>query len=468
MKQAITVSRSVLVVLIGLTTVSSAILKGPREPRKQPNILLLMADDMGYGELGSYGQQTMRTPYLDQLAREGVRFTNFYIGSSVCSPSRAVAMTGIHTGRVSIRANGGMLNGKRDRVPLKKSEVTIPEMLKGAGYQTAFIGKWHLGSSRDESTWAKGRGFDYSVQEQWADKTHETEKFTIHMQYKHDGTEIFYDKDQHDCLDEFRTNLAFDFLKNERDDEKPLFLFMSYRTPHAHEPYIREKTLYADKGWPDIQRQHAARVTMLDLQVKRLLDKLKDMGELENTFVVFTSDNGATIEGGHDYTFFNCSGGLRGHKRHLYEGGIREPCIVSWPRKMKGKRVSHHISAGYDLMPTFAELAGIEAPSQTTGISFLPEILGQEQKTHEFVYFEIHEGGIKQAVRVGDWKAVRHYEAQRTELYNLKKDHRELDDVSYRHPQVVERLNEIMKRESQPSPHYPVAGNFFEKSSEKK
>jgi len=454
----------VFVMMTILTSASFAILKGPREPRKQPNILLLLADDMGYGELGCYGQQSMKTPYLDQLSREGVRFTDFYIGSSVCSPSRAILMTGIHAGRVSIRANQGQRKpGEQwDRIALKKSEITIAEMLRGAGYQTAFFGKWHLGSSEDKSTWAAGRGFDYAVQEQWADRSDKTNKFTLNMHYQNDGSEIVYDKEEHDCLDEFRTKLAIKFLDTQRDEAKPLFMFMSYRTPHAHEPYIREKSLYADKGWPDIQRQHAARVTMLDLQIKRLLDKLEDMGELENTFVVFTSDNGPTIEGGHNYSFFNCSGGLRGHKRHLYEGGIREPLIVSWKRVIKGGRTTSLIAAGYDLMPTFSELAGVESPRQTTGISFLPDLLGKDQKKHEFVYFEIYEGGNKQAVRKGDWKAVRYHAVKRTELYNLRKDRNELEDVAFKYPKVVERLNAILRKESQPSPNYPLAGKFFD------
>ena len=196
-------------------------------------------------------------------------------------------------------------------------------MLREAGYQTGFVGKWHLGDPRDRSTWAQGRGFDYAIQEQWGDSGDKAKKFVKHMHYKHDGTEIFYDEEEHDCLDEFRTDLAVDFLHNHRDETKPLFLFMSYRTPHADEPYIREKELYADLGWPSIERQHAARITMLDREIKRLLNTLDELGELDNTFVLFTSDNGPTIEGGHDYNFFNSSGGLRGHKRHLYEGGHR-------------------------------------------------------------------------------------------------------------------------------------------------
>ncbi len=452
---------------LALAVVTSGVFALPsqtREPRKQPNILFLLADDMGYGELGSFGQRSIKTPYLDKLARDGVRLTDFYIGSSVCSPSRAVLLTGIHAGQVSIRGNKGYLpeHDSSGRVSLKKSEITLAEMLAGGGYQTAFFGKWHLGNSADRSTWAEGRGFEYAMQEQWANKTDTVNTFVDGMHYTHDGKEIFYDKDEHDCLDTFRTDLAIDFLKNHRDEERPLFLFMSYRTPHSHEPFIREKMLYANEGWPDIERQHAARITMLDREIKRLLDRLDNLGELENTLVIFTSDNGSTIEGSHDYNFFNSSAGMRGFKRHLHEGGIRVPCIAYWPNGgVTGGRVSNHICTGYDVMPTLAEIAGIDAPAQTTGISFLPELVGKKQPEHEFIYFELHELGIKQAVRAGKWKAVRFKEAGRTELYNLEKDRNEIIDVSYANPKVVKKMEAIMKKESLPTPNYPSAGNFF-------
>lgn len=459
----ITIKRFINTLLVVSFACYSSAATNQTKSRKQPNILLLLADDMGYGELGCFGQRTILTPHLDQLAAQGVRLTDFYIGSSVCSPSRAILMTGIHAGKISIRSNRGYDPEKNSlaRLALKDHETTVAEMLKGAGYQTAFIGKWHLGKPEDRSTWAQGRGFDFAIQEQWGEDA-DKNKFIKHMHYKQDGTEIFYDQEKHDCLDEFRTDLAVDFLRNHRDGTKPLFLFMSYRTPHAHEPYIREKSLYSNEGWPNIERQHAARITMLDREVKRLLDTFEDLEELDNTFVLFTSDNGPTIEGGHDYNFFNSSAGLRGHKRHLYEGGIREPFIAYWKKGgITGGRTSNHISAGYDIMPTFAELAGITPPAQTTGISFLPELLGKDQEDHAFLYFEAYELGVKQAVRKGKWKAVRHHGSNHTELYDLKKDRNELVDISYKYPQVVEQLERILRKESTPSIHYPLAGTFF-------
>jgi len=261
------------------------------EASKKPNILILLADDLGYGELGCYGQEVIQTPHIDALAAGGMRFTDFYAGAPVCSPSRAVLMTGIHIGKNSIRGNKGLFSKYEmwDRVALRPTEKTLAEMLKGAGYQTAFVGKWHLGDADDESTWAFKRGFDYAVQEQWSNHRPDSKPYTLHMQYENSTTEgLQYHWEDYDCLDVFRTNIALKYLDEQHDSSKPLFLFMSYRSPHAHEFNIREKELYKDKGWPELERTHAARITMLDQQVQRLLDKLETMGELENTFILFS------------------------------------------------------------------------------------------------------------------------------------------------------------------------------------
>ncbi|QHI39264.1 Arylsulfatase [Kordia antarctica] len=432
---------------------------------KKPNIIFLLADDMGYGELGSYGQQTMKTPFLDSLASQGMRFTDFYAGTAVCSPSRAVLMTGLHTGHVSIRGNKGKYKNNYKRVPLKKSETTLGEMLQNAGYQTAMIGKWHLGVSNDDTTWAKERGFQYAVQEQWGEneKGEEIDERVHWVNNTQDS--IFYDYNKYSCLDEFRTNFALDYLDKKTNDT-PFFLYMSYRTPHAHEYFLRKTDLYKDKieEWPEIERRHAARITMLDKQIRRLFNKLKASGELENTIIIFTSDNGPTNENYHDYKFFNSSGDLKGYKRDLYEGGIRVPMFAYWQHKIKSGTISKHQSTFYDVMPTLAEIAKIEAPTNIDGISFLPELLNKNQVKHKHLYWEIHGKGVKsfkQATRFGNWKAIRQFNSHHTELYNLENDINETNDVSATYPALVEKANKILKQESVQIEQYPFSGGVF-------
>ena len=436
---------------------------------KKPNIIFLLADDMGYGELGSYGQKEIRTPFLDSLASKGMRFTDFYAGTSVCSPSRAVLMTGLHTGHVNIRGNKGDINGKWDRVPLKKSEKTLGEMLQGSGYQTAMIGKWHLGVPEDVSTWAKGRGFDYAVQEQWGKDVNGKEIDERVHWVNNNQDSIFYNYNKHKCLDEFRTNFAREYLDNKKED-KPFFLYMSYRTPHAHEYFLSKTDLYSEKmeEWPEIERRHAARITMLDAQIKRLFDKLKASGELENTLIVFSSDNGPTDENHHSYKFFNSSGSLKGYKRDVYEGGVRVPMFAYWKGKIAAGKSTDHQATFYDVMPTLAEVAGTKSLNKTDGVSFLPELLGKEnQQKHDFLYFEIQEGrsvkGFKQSIRFGKWKAVRIGDNYYTELYDLSVDLYEQNDVSAKYPALVNKANKILKRESIKNEHFSYSGGVFKK-----
>jgi arylsulfatase A-like enzyme len=448
-----------------------AVSAGAAGGERKPNILILLADDLGYGELGCYGQEIIKTPHLDALAAQGLRFTDFYAGTSVCSPSRAVLMTGIHAGHVSIRGNKGFLpvDGSWDRVALRKSELTLAEMLKGAGYQTAFVGKWHLGIPQDVSTWAAGRGFDFAVQEQWGPRA-EGGEFDERDHWVNGREDVLqYDYTQHDCLDEFRTDVALKFLDTKRDPEKPFFLFMSYRTPHAHEYSLREAERYKEHGWPEIERRHASRITMLDEQIQRLLDRLEAMGELDNTFILFTSDNGPHAEGNHDETFFNSSDGLKGFKRDLYEGGVRIPAIIYWKGKSR-VGVTEHPAIFYDVMPTLAEVAGITIPEQTDGISFLPEVLGRKQRKHDHLYWEIQLAsgspkGFRQAVRVGEWKAVRYTDRRATELYNLNTDPYETTDLAIPNAEIVAQMNRILATESVKNEHYPSSGRPREEGS---
>ncbi len=427
--------------------------------KKQANILLLLADDMGYGELGSYGQERIQTPVLDNLTKQGMRFTDFYAGNAVCSPSRAVLMTGKSSSFNTIRGNSGHFDNDRwMRVALKKDDVTMAEMLGQAGYQTGFVGKWHLGDPNDVSTWAHNRGFDYAVQEQWGSRFGGLE-FDERM-HRINGMQdsIFYDVNEWECLDDFRTNLAFNWL-DKLNTEKPFFLFMSYRAPHGHEYTIGNNTLYQDKDWPEAERLHASKITLLDKQVGRMLAKLEDLGELDNTLIIFTSDNGAHKEGrGHSPNFFKSNGKLKGIKRDMYEGGIRVPMIAYWNGHIKAGSTSHHISSAQDLMPTFAEVAGITIPEASNGVSILPALTGEEQMEHEFLNWEFQldgwyrlmpTGGFRQSARMGKWKAVRYGIDSPTELYDLNNDIKEQHNIAAKHPEIVEMMELAFKNRSE-------------------
>lgn len=454
-------SKQLLVGIVGTALSTAAVLAANTN---KPNIIILLADDLGYGELGCYGQKIIQTPNIDAFAKEGMRFSSFYSGTSVSSPSRATLMTGMHTGHVSIRGNKGQFSDKWDRVPLRKTELTIAEMLKSAGYQTAMIGKWHLGVPEDTSTWAKGRGFDYAVQEQWGVDANGNE-IDERVHWINNGEDsITYDYSKYKCLDEFRTNFALDYLDKKADD-KPFFLYMSYRIPHAHEFKLSDNDMYAGKGWPEIERRHASRISMWDEQVQRLLDKLKQRGELENTLIILTSDNGPHNENGHDFHFFESSGGLTGYKRDLHEGVVRVPMIAYWKGKIKAGVETNNPAVFYDIMPTLADVAGIKAPAQTDGISILPLLKGKKQKQHKFFYWEIQEGasakGFKQAARMGNWKAVRVADSYKTELYDLSKDINEQNDVSAQHPDIVAKMEQILKVQSVKIEHFPYSGGIF-------
>ncbi|MCK5820426.1 MAG: sulfatase-like hydrolase/transferase [Bacteroidales bacterium] len=441
---------------------------------QKPNILFLLADDLGYGELGSYGQKIINTPVLDSLAANGMRFTDFYAGNAVCSPSRAVLMTGKHSGVNTIRGNSGYFNDDRwMRVALKKDEITIGEILQEIGYQTAFFGKWHLDDPNDLSTWACNRGFDYAIQEQWASR-YGGLKFTIGMEYVNAMVDsVYYDKEKWNCHDEFRTNITFDYL-DKIDKDKPFFLFMSYRAPHAHERYISNKDLYAENGWPEKERMHAAKITLLDKQIGRMLKKLDEMGELNNTLVLFTSDNGPHNEGGHNHDFFNSNGDLQGYKRDLYEGGIRVPLIAYWKGKIKPGTVTNHIGGFQDIMATLAEVAGVETPHQSNGISILPVLTGKSQPMHDYLNWEIQldgyrsasqKGYFRQSSRLNNWKAIRYGINSETELYNLNEDISESNNIASEHPEMVNKFNRLFEESRTENDHFPYGGIKKEEKS---
>lgn len=434
---------------------------------KKPNILFLLADDLGYGELGCYGQETIQTPVLDNLAKRGMRFTDFYAGNAVCSPSRAVLMTGKSSSFNTIRGNSGSFSDDRwMRVALKKDEMTIGEMLKNAGYQTGFVGKWHLDNPNDLSTWAYNRGFDYAVQEQWGSRFGGVQ-YDEQMHWingKQDS--IYYRVDEWQCKDEFRTELAFNFL-DKLDKNKSFFLFMSYRAPHGHESEIGNKELYSDRDWSAKERLHAAKITLLDQQIGRMLKKLEEMGELENTLVIFTSDNGPHGEGGHDYEYFNSNGVLKGFKRDVYEGGIRVPFIASWKGKIEAGAETNFVAGFQDFMPTLAEIAGIEIPKQSNGISILNTLSGENQTARESLNWEFQldgwgrkmlDGGFRQSARIGNWKGVRYGKNSETELYNLNEDISETNNLADDHPEIVQKMNQIFEKNRSETEGFPYGG----------
>ena len=432
-----------------------------------PNIIFILADDLGYGDLGCYGQKVIQTPNIDKLAAEGMRFTDHYAGSTVCAPSRCCLMTGFHTGHALIRGNAN--------VPLRPSDVTVARLLKGAGYATGIIGKWGLGEA--ESTGIPNRqGFDY-----WFGYLNQRH---AHNYYP---TFLWRNEEQAPLKNEVRdinppggvatkrVEYSHDLFASEalqfveRNKNKTFFLYLPFTIPHANNEAgnkgmeVPSFGPYADKSWPEPQKGHAAMITRMDGDIGRLMAKIKELGLDDNTLVMFSSDNGPHKEGGGDPEFFNSSGPLKGYKRALYEGGIRVPLIARWPRRIKAGTVSHHISAFWDFLPTCCELAGIEKPEGIDGISMLPTLLGKPgQAEHEYMYWEFHEQGKRQAVRWGDWKGVRQNVAKDPdgpiELYNLKDDIGEKKNVAAGNPEIVKKIEAYMKAAHVPSEHWPMPG----------
>ena len=435
----------------------------------RPNIVLLLADDLGYNELGSYGQKIIKTPYIDSLAKKSMMFTDFYAGSPVCSPARAVLLTGKSSSHVSIRGNAAFIRDSIWRqIALDKNEYTLGEMFKEAGYQSAFIGKWHLDTADQPETWAFSHGFDFAAQEQWGGSTDKYKNPGLWLNGNEE--QLPYDFNMHDCKDAFYTDTAFKFLE-EKSNEKPFFLFMSYRAPHSFEGPIRDTLWYSKEDWPKVEQAQAAKITLQDQQVGRLLEKLESMNELDNTIVLYTSDNGAHFNhdnvNGHQLEFFDSNGNLRGGKRDLYEGGLRVPLIVYWKNKIIPGSKTNHISGFRDIMTTFAEIIGIKKPSHNKGISFLPTLLNQKQKKHEFLnwefqlsgsFQELPDGGFRQSVRLGDFKAVRYGINSKTEVYNLKEDESETNDIANLHPKIVEKAEQIFLSERSDTFGFPYGG----------
>jgi len=419
----------------------------------RPNILFILADDLGYGDVGVFGQKVVATPNIDRIANEGVRFTQAYAGCTVCAPSRCCLMTGLHTGHARIRGNA--------KVPLEASDVTVAKVLKQAGYRTGIVGKWGLGGAYSDGI-PNLQGFD-----DWFGFLDQTYAHTYYPQSLWDNKEEKIIKKnlgkRQQWVQDLFTQRALEFLDKQQKD--PFFLYLAFTSPHANDELGRDvgdgmevpdDKPFTSKPLPQVEKNFASMVTRLDRDVGRVMDQLKKTGQDQNTLVIFTSDNGPHQEGGHDPKFFHSGGPLRGIKRDLYEGGIREPGMARWPGKIRPGTTSDQVWAFWDFLPTAAELAGAPAPKGIDGISFLPGLLGQSQPNHEYLYWEFHERGFSQAVRMGDWKGVRLGPRQPVELYDLKTDVSETNNVAAAHPDVVKKITDIMHSARTDSKDFPV------------
>lgn len=444
------------------------------QTKRLPNIILVMADDLGWKELGCYGQEKIRTPHLDQMAKEGMRFTQFYTGAPVCAPSRCNLMTGKHGGHATIRDNGELANQLHEptgttiyggQTPLFEKDITMAEILKAQGYATGCFGKWGLGAAGSTGDPLK-QGFDRFYGYNCQRHAH-----NLYPKYlDNNGQPEFLEGNTRGLTGEKYAPqmIANEMLKFvEEHADQPFFVYYPTVIPHIAlqvpqgeiDAYLGEwdETPYTGGSYlphPTPRACYAAMITFMDKQMGKLFALLKEKGIDDNTIVIFTSDNGTTfLKAQVDYEFFDSVGELRGLKGSCHEGGIREPFIVRWPGKVPSNAVSDHIGAHYDLLPTLAQIAGVSAPLDTDGISILPEILGRsdEQQAHDFIFWDFAGSGGQIAVRMGDWKGIKKQVAKKPnaplELYNLKDDLSETTDVSDQYPGIVAKMEEIILQE---------------------
>ena len=473
------------------------------EKSRKPNIIYILTDDLGYAEVGAYGQEKIETPNIDALAKEGMLFTQHYTSAPVCAPARYMLLTGTHSGHAHIRGNeewgerGEVWNYKamaKDSVlegqrPMPDSTITIAKKLKEVGYRTAMFGKWGLGAPHTNSI-PTTMGFDFFFGYNCQRQAHTY--YPLHL-YKNEkrvhlnndtiapNTKLAKGADINNpesyapfTLNDYAPDLMFKELTGfvDRNKENPFFVYWATPIPHAaiqapqkwvdyyiekfgdEEPYLGNRGYFPHKN---PRAGYAAMVSYLDENIGKLVRKLKEDGLYDNTLIIFTSDNGPTFNGGTDSPWFDSAKPFKseyGHgKGYVYEGGIRVPMIASWPNEISAGTKTDHISVHYDVMATLADVAGYEAPSYTDGISFLPTLLSKEEQIqHDFLYWEFPEYGGQLAIRMGDWKVVKRNlknkkEEATLELYNLKTDERETNNVADEHPEIIEKANSILKRE---------------------
>ena len=428
---------------------------GAVQPR-EPNIVFILADDLGYGDIGPYGQRYILTPNLDRLAAQGLRFTNAYAGAAVCAPSRSVLMTGLHTGHTAVRANAGT-------IPIRDEDVTVAEVLQRAGYRTGGFGKWGLGDAETAGVPTK-QGFIefFGYLHQIHAHTYFPE-FLWHNERKHmmpgnaNGARGEYSAD-------VIAERSLEFIRQHRDER--FFLYAAFTLPHGRFEVPNDEP-YSSREWPEAERKFASMVTRLDGHVGRILTLLEELKLDRDTIVFFTSDNGGVSADGHDVKRFRSNGPFRGQKGTLYEGGIRVPMIVRWPGRVAAKTTSDVPWGFWDFLPTAAALAGTRAPGGLDGLSMVPTILGdkggQKAPAREF-YWEhlqfnrqtssLRTDNMIQAARMGDWKAVRPKPGVPLELYDLSRDEAETTDVSAANPAIVAKIESYLKTaRTAPRPH---------------
>ncbi|MFB9052733.1 arylsulfatase [Formosa undariae] len=452
----------------------------------KPNIIYILADDLGYGDLSCYGQEKFSTPNIDKLASQGMMFTQHYSGSTVCAPSRSALLTGMHTGHTVVRGNKEMQ--PEGQYPIPDDTYTLAEVLKKSGYTTGAFGKWGLGFPGSVGD-PVNQGFDifygyncqrlghkYYPDHLWSNRDSIVLQENANFSNKIYAPTLIHDK-------------TIAFIEDNKD--KPFFAYVASIIPHAElaapeelmakyrNKFLPEKVFLDNNSTPEElnngayqtqKESHAAFAAMIDLldqQVGEIMNKVTELGIADNTIIIFTSDNGPHQEGGADPEYFNSNGDFKGTKRDLYEGGIRVPMIVKWPGKVKPGSKTDHVSAFWDVFPTFAEITKAETPDDIDGISFLPEILGnsEAQQDHEYLYWEFHEKGGRQAVRMDDWKAVKYNVLKNPdapiELYNLAKDKGETNNVAKDNPEVVAKMESILEEARTPSDVFTFSQTTF-------
>lgn len=423
-----------------------------------PNLIWIMADDLGYGELGCYGQQVIPTPHIDRMAKQGMRFTHYYSGATVCAPSRCVLMTGLHQGHARVRGN-------KANVGLTREDVSVAMVLQKAGYRTACIGKWGLGEyGGTEEGLPQRQGFDRFFG--YLNHTHAHNHFPAYL-WRNEQKEPLanvvvpvgqkgggYATTAVQYADDLFADEAIKFVSEQSN--KPFFLYWSMVTPHANNErrtalgdgaHVPDYGAFADKSWSPQDRGHAAMIARVDAYVGRMLEHLEKLGIAKNTLVIFTSDNGPHNESGHQLSRFKPSGPFTGIKRSLTDGGIRIPFIAWWPGKVPAGTATDHVGSFADWWPTAAELGRASVQTEVDGVSIVPTLLGKQQPTPEFLYWEFDEGGFSQAALYqGRWKGIRRGGPDQTVLlYDTKNDIAEKNDVSSDYPDIARKIGDYLK-----------------------
>lgn len=455
-----------LFVFASLITCSNFV--AAQQPSGKPNVIFILADDLGYGDVGVYGQKLIQTPNIDQLAKEGVRFTDFYAGAPVCSPSRCSLLTGLNSGHATIRGNNtitGGIAGKKgkqtvSRTNISKQDYTLGNLMQDAGYHTALVGKWHV-DGYDTLATPLQHGFDkftgwlVSYPETYASTYWPAKRYTqgklVNIEENQNGKKGYYETNL--CTDE-----AISFLSEQKNGDKPFFLMLDFNNPHSPLD-VPDQAIYAQKDWPEDMKTYAAMVYYMDKSVAKVKDYLIKSGLSKNTIVIFASDNGPRSENTKSLAavsdFFDSNGALKGHKRDVYEGGIREPFIVWAPYLKNLPKVSHTPGYFADIMPTLGEIAGKKTGYKTDGTSIFSSIKGDKGGLKDrYLYWEFFENGFEQAVRYGKWKAV--IRKKKLELYNLSDDLGEKNDIAPLHPDVVKKIETYLLTARVDSPYWPV------------